>query len=304
MIMPTPPWEKDKEPKRPARVPLTRARIIEAAFVVLDREGYHRISMRQVAAELGVAVSALYAHVENKSDLFRLMYTRMFDGHTLPDPDPANWAEQLKDFARNGRRRLSEHRDMAWISMAHVPFTPELLPHVERLVAIIRSSGMPDRVAAMAGDLLSTFLDGFTLEESVWAERWRESGETEWEQQRDEMSAYFRDLPPEQYPNMTAMAPYFADESNDYRFELGLEIIIRGLASYIDYPGGVQATVKTFDDETRSGSVYLDDGTEVPFPAEAFDAGPLRLLRPGQRVNIVLADGAITFITLSTFPVP
>ncbi|MFG1945100.1 hypothetical protein [Nonomuraea sp. NPDC048826] len=66
----------------------------------------------------------------------------------------------------------------------------------------------------------------------------------------------------------------------------------------------MQATVRSFDTGTRSGTVFLDDGTVLPFPTHAFDAGPLRLLRTGQRVNIAVADGEITFITLSTFPLP
>ncbi|GGK70054.1 hypothetical protein Sme01_28040 [Sphaerisporangium melleum] len=66
----------------------------------------------------------------------------------------------------------------------------------------------------------------------------------------------------------------------------------------------MQATVRTFDPDTRSGSVFLDDGAEIPFDAVAFGAGSLRLLRPGQRVNISLTDGIITAITLSTFPLP
>ncbi|MEV0970351.1 hypothetical protein [Microtetraspora glauca] len=66
----------------------------------------------------------------------------------------------------------------------------------------------------------------------------------------------------------------------------------------------MQATVKTFDDATRSGSVFLDDGAELAFDADAFDAGPLRLLRTGQRVNIVVDSGRITYVTLSTFPLP
>ncbi|GII55716.1 hypothetical protein Pth03_41050 [Planotetraspora thailandica] len=66
----------------------------------------------------------------------------------------------------------------------------------------------------------------------------------------------------------------------------------------------MQATVKSFDGETRSGSVFLDDGTEIAFEAAAFDAGPLRHLRSGQRVNIVMSDGRITYVTLSTFPLP
>jgi cold shock CspA family protein len=63
----------------------------------------------------------------------------------------------------------------------------------------------------------------------------------------------------------------------------------------------MQATAFTFDAETRSGSVLLDDGTPLEFGAEAFDAGGLRLLRPGQRVRIEQTDGTITRVTLGTF---
>ncbi|RBQ17389.1 hypothetical protein DP939_26035 [Spongiactinospora rosea] len=66
----------------------------------------------------------------------------------------------------------------------------------------------------------------------------------------------------------------------------------------------MQATVRTFDQQTRSGTVFLDDGSVLTFGTRAFDAGPLRLLRSGQRVNIKVADGEIAVITLSTFPLP
>jgi cold shock CspA family protein len=66
----------------------------------------------------------------------------------------------------------------------------------------------------------------------------------------------------------------------------------------------MQATVKAYDGETRSGSVLLDDGTEMEFGAPAFDAGGLRMLRLGQRVNIAVDGESITAITLSTFPLP
>ena len=54
----------------------------------------------------------------------------------------------------------------------------------------------------------------------------------------------------------------------------------------------MQGTVRTFDTEKRSGSVLLDDGTELPFDAAAFAAGGLRLLRFGQRVNLALGTTA------------
>jgi 2-phospho-L-lactate/phosphoenolpyruvate guanylyltransferase len=67
------------------------------------------------------------------------------------------------------------------------------------------------------------------------------------------------------------------------------------------YAAGVQATAYTYTPETRSGSVLLDDGTPVEFDASAFDAGGLRLLRPGQRVRIETeGEGALLRITLVT----
>lgn len=67
----------------------------------------------------------------------------------------------------------------------------------------------------------------------------------------------------------------------------------------------MQATVAVYDEETRSGTVLLDDGTELPYDTPAFDAGGLRRLRLGQRVNIARdTAGAITYITLATFPLP
>jgi len=70
----------------------------------------------------------------------------------------------------------------------------------------------------------------------------------------------------------------------------------------------MQATSFTFDPETRAGSVLLDDGTPLPFDAEAFDAGRLRLLRPGQRVRIRTEGSGearrVVFLTLVTLPDP
>ncbi|MGC5050583.1 cold-shock protein [Micromonospora sp. DT48] len=63
----------------------------------------------------------------------------------------------------------------------------------------------------------------------------------------------------------------------------------------------MQGTVATFDAATRSGLLLLDDGTELPFPAPAFDASGLRLLRLGQRVRVETdASGTVVRVTLPT----
>jgi 2-phospho-L-lactate guanylyltransferase len=67
----------------------------------------------------------------------------------------------------------------------------------------------------------------------------------------------------------------------------------------------LQATTRVFHPDTRSGTVLLDDGTEVAFGAAAFDAGGLRLLRIGQRVHLRLdGAGTVTALTILTLPLP
>jgi cold shock CspA family protein len=67
----------------------------------------------------------------------------------------------------------------------------------------------------------------------------------------------------------------------------------------------MQATVLTFDPATGTGTVVADIGTTMPFGADAFAAGGLRLLRPGQRVRVARSDaGVVESITVSTLAFP
>ncbi len=65
----------------------------------------------------------------------------------------------------------------------------------------------------------------------------------------------------------------------------------------------MHGTVATFDGDSRSGTVLLDDGTEIGFSTAAFDAGGLRLLRLGQRLRLEHdAAGRVCRVTLPTLP--
>jgi 2-phospho-L-lactate guanylyltransferase len=64
-----------------------------------------------------------------------------------------------------------------------------------------------------------------------------------------------------------------------------------------------QGTLAEFDPDTGRGSVLLDDGTAVRFPADAFVVSGLRFLRPGQRVRVDRDTGGdVVRVTLLTLP--
>lgn len=55
----------------------------------------------------------------------------------------------------------------------------------------------------------------------------------------------------------------------------------------------MQGTVREFSEATRSGSIILDDGTDIPIPPAAFSQSGLRKLAVGQRVRFeVEGEGA------------
>jgi cold shock CspA family protein len=61
----------------------------------------------------------------------------------------------------------------------------------------------------------------------------------------------------------------------------------------------MQGTIATFDPESRSGTLLLDDGTQLSFGAAAFDGSALRHLRLGQRVAIdIEPTGAVRTVRI------
>ncbi len=129
------------------------------------------------------------------------------------------------------RARLRSHRDLARISMRHLPLTREMLPIVERVFAILRAGGLPDDMVTAAADMLSTYVEGFVYEESLWFEH-KPEGDPFWEGLGTQMRDYFAALPPDRFPNLVALSGAMFAADNDARFELGLDVILRGLASY------------------------------------------------------------------------
>ena len=51
-----------------------------------------------------------------------------------------------------------------------------------------------------------------------------------------------------------------------------------------------QGTVKDFDDDSRNGSLLLDDATEVAIDATSLEGSGIRFLRIGQRVRFDLVE--------------
>ncbi|MEC9244745.1 MAG: TetR/AcrR family transcriptional regulator C-terminal domain-containing protein [Pseudomonadota bacterium] len=74
---------------------LSRPRVIEAAIVMVDRDGADALSIRALAGELGVTPMALYNHVSNKRDLLASVAQRILADARF-DHGKTEWRPQIE----------------------------------------------------------------------------------------------------------------------------------------------------------------------------------------------------------------
>jgi TetR/AcrR family tetracycline transcriptional repressor len=227
--MPEPPWRTAPRRRSVPRPQLSREIVVEAALAVLAAEGGHALTMRRVAERIGVSASSLYGYVASKEELVQLVFDRI--GEELVIPETAGgWQDMLKDFARNMLAVFRKYPGVAALTLGRVVATPSTLAVGERILAGLRAAGIPDQVAAYVGDLGGLYVGGIAYELDVAPPG----------HQAAAMVAQFADwmksLPRDRYPNTVALADKLVAGSAEDRFEWGLDVIVRGLASYLDKP--------------------------------------------------------------------
>lgn len=230
--VPEPPWKRAPR-GRPARAPLTQDAIVEAALRVLRQVGADGLNMRRIAEELGASPASLYWHVASKDELINLVVDRVVGEIQTPPPDPEHWREQLKDWMLQAREVLKRYPGVAALTLGRVPVGPHLVQRTEWLLALLRGAGIPDKIAAYAGDLGGLYLGASAYEEGLPMPS--PTGEDlPIEKIIGMFRAYYESLPADQFPNVHAALDELFSGGPDERFELGLDVIIRGLASYIE----------------------------------------------------------------------
>jgi AcrR family transcriptional regulator len=230
--IPEPPWRLAGR-ERPSRTPLNQDAIVQAALEVVERDGVDGLSMRRIADELGTGPATLYWHVGSKDGLIELVLDRVFAEIELPTPDPERWQGQVRDLMIEARRVFSKYPGLGALTLGRIPMGPTVVRWIEWTLSLLRAAGVPDDIAAYSGDLFGLYIGAHALEESSPLRS--ATGE---DLQPDEIvgmiRGYFESLPEDRFPNIRETVDELTSPDPDRRFELGLDIIIRGMASYVE----------------------------------------------------------------------
>jgi AcrR family transcriptional regulator len=229
--VPVPPWRKQKKQAQVKRQ-LSQDLIVEAGLRILDAEGFDALSMRRVAQELDTGPASLYAHVANKEELLELVYERVLSEVELPERDPSRWKDQLRAYAMEVHRVFNAHADVARAALANIPTGQQSLRVGEFVFGLLIEAGMSPREASLAVDRIALYVVGDAYEGSLHWARMRASGlepQEYFERFVGQIADYYRKLPPERFPHLSAFVDDLIADDGEDRFRYGLELLLDGI---------------------------------------------------------------------------
>jgi TetR/AcrR family transcriptional regulator, tetracycline repressor protein len=216
---------------------LNRDVIARAALNLLDVTGIEGITMRALAAELGVQAPTLYWHVKSKQDIFRAMAVAMSKDAaavmTATDR-AAPWRERLSGWAHSLRRSILSHRDGGRVFAGTFAADAATFDVTESALHALQDAGVSIADAAQRTVLLRHFIVGFCIEEQELAEL---------SDQRDQarLDELKTAADPTRFPLTAQALPTIPNTTAEDRFELGLKLMLSSITATTNPGSGRQA---------------------------------------------------------------
>jgi AcrR family transcriptional regulator len=205
---------------RADRAGLSREQVLDAALDLVDREGAAALSMRRLAAGLGVEAMTLYHYLPNKDALLDGIVERvMAQAETRPMDGP--WDRALIGYARSLRATLLRHPGAVLLVATRPAVTPETLRAAERGLALLCGAGFPVGRALDTLNALTLFVVAHAASEVSTAavNAAAAAGSQDFVASLDET----------EFPLLAAAARNSAGTDDSVRFEFAIAAFIRGV---------------------------------------------------------------------------
>ena len=142
-----------------------RREILDAALAIADEQGLDAVTMRAVAARVGLTPMALYPHVGGKDGLLDGIVERLL-AELLPMLQASGGAEdRLRSVALAVRGVARRHPSAFSLMLSRPSVTPGSLRELDALYQTLLDAGVPPEHVTRVERLLSTFALGFAVSE-------------------------------------------------------------------------------------------------------------------------------------------
>lgn len=144
---------------RPAPQQLSEQDIVDAALRLIRKNGADKLSMRTLAAQLGVTPMAIYYHVPSKQALLDLVIDSVLSNVPMPTPSPERWQAQMKALSVTAWHLINAYPDLSRIMISR-PGNKSTRALARYSISILVAAGFEERDAALAIAAYHTYMLG------------------------------------------------------------------------------------------------------------------------------------------------
>ncbi|WP_330234400.1 TetR/AcrR family transcriptional regulator [Nocardia sp. NBC_00508] len=227
-------WRHELPTRQAARGPkqtVSVDAVVAAAVALADREGYEKVSIRAVAAGLGLRPMSLYTYVPSKDALTVLMVdTVAEEDAAIPGEQPPR--ERMAALARQVRAELIAHPWLLEVPPWRLVLGPGRMRRYERQLAAVDGIGLSDVAMDRVIAVLSEFATGNARMSVAAARETRRMSDARWWEVHGPLLTEV--MPPTEFPLASRVGAavgelYQAPADPDRAFDYGLARLLDGI---------------------------------------------------------------------------
>jgi AcrR family transcriptional regulator len=199
-----------------SRTRLSTQAIVDTAIALADVDGLDAVSIRRVAAVLGVRPMSLYTHIVSKDELLALMANELMGTLIVDPPLPEDWREALSLIAHRAFRMYASHPWLLALLARRPRPGPNVTRQAKQLARAVESLRLPPDEMWTLLSIFNDYILGHALRVATTGVT-RDFVANLSERERGEL------------PEVSALARTEETRRSGEVFELGLRVVLDGL---------------------------------------------------------------------------
>jgi AcrR family transcriptional regulator len=208
--------------------------IIDAALRISDAENdLDGLTVRRLAAELGVGTMTLYSYFRGKDEILDAMADHVLGRMEMPPAAPEeDAATALRVVAHSFLRMMRSHPSVIRMLATRVTTsTTSLRGAMEAVLERLCAAGIPGPLAVECYGFLITYAIGFASYQSP--RPWGRADDAESAEQRRQQLHFYSALPAPSFPRVIELAEHLVGLPSDKQFDFGLDAFVGAVVARI-----------------------------------------------------------------------
>ena len=202
---------------------VTREKVLATALALVEENGVQGLSMRKLAAAVGVEAMSLYNHVANKDAVIDGIAELVIQRMVLPQPT-GDWKADLRNLANAFRSAATGHPHAARLLLTRQLVSDGSLAATDAALSALRGGGFAAEEAVHALRAVLAFLVGTVLREVESGPAFDGADTAAVARRRTELGT-------SPFPSLAESAPFLASCDHDREYEYGLDLLLAALES-------------------------------------------------------------------------